>query len=373
MSASPIVRRIVTRLVSRITTTVEPAGELQTRPRVSVIVLCYKYGRFLPAAVRSVLEQRGVDVEVIIVDDASPDDSGQVAREISMGDPRVTAMVLSENVGPVAAFNLALPHVSGKYLVRLDADDELTPGALVRATALLETHPEVAFVYGRPRHFHGDGLPPAHLQPTSWSIWNGIDWLKLRCKLGVNCMTSPEVVIRTSLQRQLGGQLEELGHTHDMEMWLRAARHGAVGRVNDVDQAFVRIHSESRMRTLFKSQLLDLEERCKAFELALNRTVGQAVEGLPETARISLANEAIDLARHAYERNQTEKEPVAGYIQLAGRVWPPILQTRAMSGLRMRQRVGPALAPWVPHYFLSAAVRGVRRRIAFRYWRWSGL
>ncbi|MET1154219.1 glycosyltransferase, partial [Arthrobacter sp.] len=274
---------------------------------------------------------------------------------------------------PVGAYNVALEHVTGSYLVRLDADDELTPGALARATALLEAHPEVGFVYGRPCNFQGDELPPAQLHPSTWSIWNGIDWLELRCRLGVNCMTSPEVVIRASLQRELGGQLEELGHTHDMEMWLRAARHAGVGRVNNVDQAFIRIHQESRMRTLFRSQFLDLEERHKAFELALSRSAGRRVPGLDKTARISIAREAIDHVRHAYERRQTGDESLADFVTLAGEVWPPILCSRAMSGLKARQKVGPTLAPWLPQYFASAAIRGLRNRAAYRYWRWSGL
>ena len=65
------------------------ARALDSRPLVTVVIPCYNYGHFLPAAVASALDQRGVDVEVIIVDDASSDGSADVARELADRDPRV--------------------------------------------------------------------------------------------------------------------------------------------------------------------------------------------------------------------------------------------------------------------------------------------
>ena len=55
------------------------AASQGSRPTVSVVIPCYRYGRFLPACVQSVLDQDGVDVRVLIIDDASPDDSAEVA------------------------------------------------------------------------------------------------------------------------------------------------------------------------------------------------------------------------------------------------------------------------------------------------------
>ena len=97
----------------------------------------------------SVLDQEGVDVRVLIIDDASPDDSGEVAMALAAEDERVEARAHAENQGHLATYNEGLLEwAEGSYSVLLSADDLLTPGALSRATAVLETNPSVGFVYG---------------------------------------------------------------------------------------------------------------------------------------------------------------------------------------------------------------------------------
>src|SRR6476660_4146864 len=117
---------------------------------VSVIIPCYKYGHFLEEAVASVLDhQDGVDVRVLIIDDASPDDSAEAARKIAARDPRVEVIVHGANKGNIATFNEGLlDWADGDYCILLSADDRLTPGALRRARDLLDAHPGAGFAYG---------------------------------------------------------------------------------------------------------------------------------------------------------------------------------------------------------------------------------
>jgi glycosyltransferase involved in cell wall biosynthesis len=96
-------------------------------PTVTVVVPCYNYARFLPAAVDSALAQDGVQVKVLIVDDASTDGSAEVARSLAGRDGRVRLIARPRNGGPVASFNDGLAAADGEYLIRLDADDLLTP------------------------------------------------------------------------------------------------------------------------------------------------------------------------------------------------------------------------------------------------------
>ena len=64
--------------------------------------------------------------------------------------------------------------MDGEYLVKLDADDLLAPGSLARATALLEAHPEVGFVTGRPMHFTTEPAHrPTRTPPVSWTVEDG--------------------------------------------------------------------------------------------------------------------------------------------------------------------------------------------------------
>ena len=73
------------------------------RPTVSVVIPCYRYGRFLPGCVRSVLGQEHVDVRVLIIDDASPDDSAQVAARLAAEDERVEFRRHRVNAGHCSA------------------------------------------------------------------------------------------------------------------------------------------------------------------------------------------------------------------------------------------------------------------------------
>ncbi|OIK27191.1 bifunctional glycosyltransferase/CDP-glycerol:glycerophosphate glycerophosphotransferase [Streptomyces malaysiense] len=99
-------------------------------PRFSVIVPCYQVQAYLRECLDSVLAQSCRDLEVIAVDDRSPDDCGAILDEYAARDPRVKVLHLPENVGLGRARNAGLPHATGDYLFFLDSDDTLTPGAL---------------------------------------------------------------------------------------------------------------------------------------------------------------------------------------------------------------------------------------------------
>src|SRR5215471_5984026 len=143
---------------------------------VSVVIPCYKYGHFLEDAVSSALDdQEGVDVRVLIIDDASPDDSAEVAAKIAARDPRVDVIVHEANKGNIATFNEGLLEwADGDYCMLLSADDRVTPGALRRARDLLDAHPSVGFVHGRSLWVvDGAPLPAASIRVRGWSVLSG--------------------------------------------------------------------------------------------------------------------------------------------------------------------------------------------------------
>jgi CDP-glycerol glycerophosphotransferase (TagB/SpsB family)/glycosyltransferase involved in cell wall biosynthesis len=121
-------------------------------PRFSLIVPCHRVQGFLRECLDSVLDQSFRDFEVIAVDDRSPDGSGAILDEYAARDPRVRVLHLPENVGLGRARNAGLPHAGGDFLLFLDSDDTLTPGALgAVADRLAETgDPDVlVFDYAR--------------------------------------------------------------------------------------------------------------------------------------------------------------------------------------------------------------------------------
>src|SRR5262245_15754536 len=134
--------------------------------RVDVIVPSYKYGHYLPGCLNSVLGQEGVELRVLVIDDASPDSTADVARAFAARDSRVELLQHARNKGAVATFNDGLDWARNEYTLLISADDMLTPGALARAVAVLDAHPDVGFASGAQILFQDhDALPPSLPSP----------------------------------------------------------------------------------------------------------------------------------------------------------------------------------------------------------------
>ncbi len=103
---------------------------------ISVIITTYKVPSYIARAVNSALTQTGVSVEVIIVDDCSPDTTWDVIQTLT--DPRITAIRMEQNGGPSAARNRAIAAAKGRWLAVLDGDDLFLEGRLARMLALGE-------------------------------------------------------------------------------------------------------------------------------------------------------------------------------------------------------------------------------------------
>lgn len=210
---------------------------LVTAPKVSVVIPCDNYGRYLPAAVASALDQPGVDIEVIIADNGSTDDSLAIARKLSEADTRIAVTTQPFNQEYLVNYNDGIKKTTGKYIVVLDADDLLTPGSITRSAALMEARPNVVFAYGYTPRFT-EVPPKPHLSVRSWSVWRGLDWIDWLYRTGRNVIISPEVLIRASVLHELGGFDTDYPVGADLLLWLQCARQGDVARVNGPDQAF---------------------------------------------------------------------------------------------------------------------------------------
>ncbi len=97
---------------------------------ISVIVPAYGVQAYIRECLQSVLEQDFADVEIIAVDDCSPDLSGQIIDEVAAADPRVRPLHLTENAGLGGARNAGVEAATGRYVLFLDGDDTLAPGSL---------------------------------------------------------------------------------------------------------------------------------------------------------------------------------------------------------------------------------------------------
>ena len=335
-------------------------------PTVSVVVPCYNYGRFLPAAVRSALDQSGVEVDVLVVDDASTDDSAEVAAALAAADPRVSVLVHETNAGHIQTYNDGLARAKGEYVALLSADDLLTPDSLSRSVALMEQHPEVGLTYGPVATFVDQPPPLAPVRAT-WTVWEGEEWLRRVCRRGRNTIVNPEALMRTSVLRRIGGYDPAHPHAADLNLWLRAATIARIGRVNGPVQACYREHGGNMHRTRFAGVLTDLRESRRVFDEVLDHLFaeGRDVEAdLWATARTALAREALLVTARAQADGDPENS-AEELLAVAAECWPPVTRSARWRACRRRQRGG--LRRGERRFLL--AVDDVRWRVRWRRWR----
>src|SRR5215471_9159838 len=120
---------------------------MSSRPRVSLVVTCYNYGRFLGQCLDSVVAQTLTDWEAIVIDDASTDETGEVlARYECLPGFRVVRH--AERMGNIRSYNEGLDLATGRYVAILSADDYLLRSdGLERQAAVFEDDPDVGLVY----------------------------------------------------------------------------------------------------------------------------------------------------------------------------------------------------------------------------------
>ncbi|WP_433543673.1 CDP-glycerol glycerophosphotransferase family protein (plasmid) [Streptomyces sp. CA-294286] len=129
------------------------------KPRISVIVPIYQVQPFLRECLDSVLEQSFRDIEVIAVNDCSPDRCGEIVDAYAAADSRVRAVHLTDNVGLGRARNAGMEVATGDYLFFLDSDDTLTPGSLqLIADRLAKTDDPDVLIFDYARTYWWGGL-----------------------------------------------------------------------------------------------------------------------------------------------------------------------------------------------------------------------
>lgn len=238
----------------------------EAKPEVSVVVALYNYAQYIEAALDSTLAEDFPSTEVIVVDDASSDDSAEVAFGWCERHPQVAAKLIRHRVnkGPSAARNRGIAESRSSLVLILDADNLLMPGGLRRLMAGLAEDPAAAFAYGILRTFDATG-PVGLLSFSSWdpdllSKGNYIDAMAL---------------IRKDVLQRLGGYGTDrrLQGMEDYDLWRRiAASGGHAAFVPEVVGEYrVSRVSLSRSLTAISTEVAEavIDERCRALRNAV--------------------------------------------------------------------------------------------------------
>jgi glycosyltransferase involved in cell wall biosynthesis len=306
--------------------------------RVDVIVPCYNYGRYLRQSVESVLAQEGVDVHVLIIDDCSADDSEAVGRRLAAEDPRVEYWRHASNQGHIATYNEGIDWLAGDYCLLLSADDLLVPGALVRATALMDARLDVVLTHGL-CVWTADPHKVGALEMTpAATVQNGLEFIRIRCKAAQNLVETPTAIGRTAVQKAIGHYRADLPHTADMFMWLEYATHGAVAYLH-AHQAIYRTHGQN-MSVRYRG-VRDLEHLKLTFDLFFAGP-GAGLTGcadLKRTAYRGIARQAFDGAYQAFQTGDSRL--ATQFTCLARSVDAGTRFERRWVALRGKRLIGP--------------------------------
>ncbi len=131
-------------------------GMTQSETLISVVIPAYNYARLLPRALDSVLGQMADDVELIVVDDGSRDNTAEVLAGYVARHPQLRA-IHQANAGAAAARNRGIREAHGRYALLLDADDELLPNALATLREVVRANPAAGMVLGAQLSVYPDG------------------------------------------------------------------------------------------------------------------------------------------------------------------------------------------------------------------------
>ena len=316
-------------------------------PRVTVIIPCYNYGRFLREAVASATSQTLGDIEIIIIDDGSTDDTPAVID--SLDDRRIRTRRMP-NFGVSAARNAGLDMARGEFIAFLDADDRWHPDKLERQVALMDSEPDVAFVFSDLRRFSDEN---PSLDETQFALVHEFDTLPRRPARGgdgfviegdpfvtLGPLSQLPAWIQTDLFRASRVRdlrfAEQLTLAEDLHYIMRAYLRGPVAYVADQlvevrrhDSNSYQQHDEMLVPVIESLSMLQLEMMRPAQRRALKLRLGRAWMALGYT---KFWRGDVVAAARAYSR---------------AALYP---------GHRLNSLLHVAAAPLIP--LLSAAVRG---------------
>ena len=186
-------------------------------PVVSIVIPCYNHGAFLGEALRSTGTPRA-RTEVVVVDDGSRDSTPDVIAAFETAN--LFRSVRQPNAGVAVARNRGLRESHGEYVIFLDADDRLAPGAVDLGVAQLDQHPEAAFVFGRCLMIDREGtFLDTPVQPRLTR-----DHYREMLRRNYIWMTGTVMFRRDALKR-VGGFNLAVNAAADYEMYLHVARH----------------------------------------------------------------------------------------------------------------------------------------------------
>jgi len=258
-----------------------------TTTQVTLLVPAYNYGRFITQALDSLLSQTLRDMELIVIDDASTDETPRIVAQYA-SDARVRVVRHEQNQGHIASYNEGLAMARGNYIGIVSADDYcLRPDALERQVAVFAENPRVGMVYSAHLMLDPDGHMTTVAHGAADAVRSGFD--EFRSLLWGNYILHSGVLLKREVQSALGPYDPELPQSGDWDLWLRASAGYDVGYIAEPLYVY-RLH-RSNMQSRGISPAQQAQQNA--------RTLAKGFAALPPDAPADLWHVRAGAVQHA--------------------------------------------------------------------------
>lgn len=221
---------------------------MEAQPLVTIGITSYNYAHFIETALESVINQNYKNIEIIIVEDCSSDNSVEVIKNWIKKNKDILPIrfiLNKKNLGLAGSTDVILQNASGKYLQLLDADDFIFPDKVETQIAVLESNPDCALVYSnlRVEDVKGDLLNADYCNWINFDRNNMPEGWVLDKLIAFNFIPAHSPIFHVAYAREVGG-FDPTLRLQDYYMWLKLAENYQFKYLNEVLGVY-RIHSSS--------------------------------------------------------------------------------------------------------------------------------
>jgi len=238
---------------------------MKKSPLISIVMPCFQQALFLEEAVCSVLDQDGVDVELLVMDPGSTDGSRDLLLRLQKKYGEQLKLHFEKDSGQSEAVNRGISLAQGDILGWLNSDDRLRLGALAKVTHWLDS-PEARWVYGRAGMIDDKGMPHASFI-VFYKNWRGRKFSRLKL-LTENFIPQMAVFWNRAMWEQAGGLNIGRHLEMDYDLWLRFAGVAETLVLHDILADF-RVHVEAKGSRQTENQLSAAFETARKYGAGL--------------------------------------------------------------------------------------------------------
>ncbi|WP_009632477.1 glycosyltransferase [Synechocystis sp. PCC 7509] len=234
----------------------------ENRPLISVVIPVYNGATTVKETIESVLQQSYQNLEIIVVNDGSQDETLAIVNSIQ--DNKIKVFSYS-NAGLSASRNRGFSHAGGEFIAFLDADDLWTKDKLEAQLNALQQNPQAAVAYSWTDHIDEQGQ---FLRPASYTSYQGDVYERLLVGNFLSCGSN--TLIRAQALQKVGGFDESLNSAEDWDMWLRLA-------------AYYEFVAIPRPQVLYRISPNSMSANISKMEAASLQVINQAYNQAPES------------------------------------------------------------------------------------------